>query len=148
MKNITKPEINEYEEIDNVVRQTWLSTYVNNEITKEDILEFLKAGSTYLDTYVVKNESGKIVGMIKFVDKVDYIYLKQLYILPEYQGQGLGSELLKKIPSNKKICLQVSASNIGAINFYIKHGFKKLLKEDFFLVNNKKVPVVFYCKEI
>ena len=37
-----------------------------------------------------------------------------------------GSELLKTVPTNKKICLQVSASNVNAIDFYIKSGAKVL----------------------
>ena len=146
MITIAKAEPNEYEEIDEVVRQTWLSTYVDDLVTQEDVLTFLNGKGVYDGIYIAKDEN-KIVGMIKIIEKDDHIYLKQLYILPEYQGQGIGLRLLNTIETDKKIYLQVSSSNTGAIRFYIKHGFVKMAKEDFFVINGKHIPVFIYCKQ-
>lgn len=50
-----------------------------------------------------------------------------LYVLPQYQGQGIGNELiltgLDWIGTDKKIYINVVEYNIQAISFYKKHGF-------------------------
>ncbi len=52
----------------------------------------------------------------------------KLYILPEYQGKGVGKmfwgECVKYFDNNKKIIVQVATYNTGAIKFYEKLGFK------------------------
>lgn len=55
-------------------------------------------------------------------------YLGSMYILPEYQGLGLGKRLmvktLKWFGGQKNIRLGVASYNIKAIKFYEKYGFK------------------------
>jgi GNAT superfamily N-acetyltransferase len=40
---------------------------------------------------------GKSIGTISIIESEDCIEIRQLFILPEYQNQGIGSHLLKQI---------------------------------------------------
>jgi GNAT superfamily N-acetyltransferase len=48
---------------------------------------------------------------------------------PEHQGKGIGSSLLSLVGAKAKenhwsLTTQVLASNLGAMRFYLDHGFK------------------------
>ena len=51
--------------------------------------------------------------------------LDDLYVLKPYRNQGIGSEILKYCIAlaNKPIFLYVFTGNVGAIQFYRRHGF-------------------------
>ena len=68
----------------------------------------------------------KDVGILAIDKKTDYLKLNQLYILPEYQNKGIGSECMLQIMAEANglpIKLQVLKSNPKAIRFYKKLGF-------------------------
>jgi GNAT superfamily N-acetyltransferase len=59
------------------------------------------------------------------------VLIEELYILPEFQGKGLGSYALKWIFNEyngkaKRYRLEVCSSNQGAIRLYKSLGFEKL----------------------
>jgi RimJ/RimL family protein N-acetyltransferase len=77
-----------------------------------------------------------LVGMVTFI-REDRIKIKHkggiygMFIHPNYQGKGIGSELLKltldnafKISGLRQINLGVIATNLNAIKLYEKMGFK------------------------
>ncbi|MEG6615192.1 N-acetyltransferase [Peptococcaceae bacterium 1198_IL3148] len=71
------------------------------------------------DTYV-KEVDGKIVGFISLIDD----YIGALFVSPEYQGKGAGSELISKARSlRKELTVEVYKDNIKAQQFYQKCGF-------------------------
>ncbi|MEW5799823.1 MAG: GNAT family N-acetyltransferase [Bacteroidota bacterium] len=57
-------------------------------------------------------------------------YLESLYVLPEFQGQGIGTELLKMVELKAKelqyfeIWLGVMVQNIPSLEWYKKLGFQ------------------------
>lgn len=55
--------------------------------------------------------------------------LHMLYVAPEAQGRGLGTELLQEMesafPSALKMRLEVEAANVNAIAFYKRRGFRE-----------------------
>jgi ribosomal protein S18 acetylase RimI-like enzyme len=55
------------------------------------------------------------------------IVLYQLYVLPVYQGRGMGSRLLKEVEDRfadaKSIRLEVEEANLQARRFYERKGF-------------------------
>jgi ribosomal protein S18 acetylase RimI-like enzyme len=64
-------------------------------------------------------------------------FLSDIAVDPEYQGQGVGTNLVKfcanKIFASKrpKVLLDVVSKNTGALNIYTKHGFKVISQRDY-----------------
>ena len=59
--------------------------------------------------------------------------LKWLYVMPEYQGAGVGSELLKRLEeigwSRGLDAIRLHAAP-GAFVFYRKHGYREVQRDD------------------
>jgi GNAT superfamily N-acetyltransferase len=81
--------------------------------------------------------NGKLVGVIGLEPVNDVTLIRHAYVLPRWQGQGIGSKLLdytKKVVTTPHLLVGTWADATWAIDFYKKHGFKlqpdkdKLLK--------------------
>lgn len=136
-----------------VQRQGWIDTYPNQDlgITTEDITERIegKEGSLISEKierwrkniaknagrFFVATKSDKVVGYILMFhdENTNRTFLGSLYVLPEVQGQGVGSlllnETLSRLPADEDIYLHVVSYNENAIKFYEKHGFVKTGKD-------------------
>mgnify|MGYP001565048009 CR=1 FL=1 len=144
MIKIISPEKKDTLGVVQVLYKTWLDTYPNKEfgITREDIEEHFRAGLTNEGLAErwekIKNDVGSktliakngdlVVGVITIVFHADKNQLKLIYVLPEYQGQGIGKQLWEEIKKyfdiSKKCIVQMVTYNTKAINFYKKLGFK------------------------
>lgn len=63
------------------------------------------------------------------------IFISGLYVLPEFQGQGIGSAILKELSdkaqsANKRLELEVLSVNVNAQRLYKRLGFKMAEKDD------------------
>ena len=129
----------------NVVYQTWLATYPNEEagITKEDIEDqFAKPRSDEglqkrreeienqptNERWFVARKGEKIVGVCRVRRTETKNELLVLYVLPEYQrtnvGNALWSEARKFLDVTKDTIVKTTEYSVGAINFYKKLGFQ------------------------
>ncbi|QYA48159.1 GNAT family N-acetyltransferase [Nosocomiicoccus ampullae] len=78
----------------------------------------------------VAEDKGKIVGFINLneTNKPNIYDLTAIYLLPAYQGKGIGTKLIKhsiqEVEVFEEVFLEVEKSNINAVNFYKKLGFK------------------------
>ena len=150
MNNINNYKIrritpDDYLGLHNVYFLTWLNTYPNEEfnITVDDIK--YKYEQRLLPEKIAeykkkilekeKNEisllvehQGKIVALCNATCKTDFNELQAIYVLPEYQGQGLGralwQEIEKILDPKKDTFVHVVSYNKKAISFYQKLGFK------------------------
>jgi ribosomal protein S18 acetylase RimI-like enzyme len=133
----------------NVRKNTWIATYPSEEfeITREDIISLFteekKAAeiARYKDIYA-KIESGEVTDRHVWVAKVDENVvgfamfkkeesnnrLKAIYILPEFQGYGIGKALfqsgLEWLKSKLPLLVNVAKYNLNAISYYEKMGFE------------------------
>ncbi|MDB5260264.1 MAG: inorganic pyrophosphatase, inorganic pyrophosphatase [Candidatus Nomurabacteria bacterium] len=147
--------------------KTWLETYTNENagITTEDVEkrfedaftdekikkreESIRNQPENENFYVVKN-SGKVIGFCMVIRKEDRNQLQAIYILPEFQGKGLGKNLWNKakefLDKEKDTYVEVVDYNQGAINFYTSLGFKKTdrkwREEEEIKVNGKVLPEI------
>lgn len=83
------------------------------------------------DTQIITDHDEPI-GMLTtcMIDNGEWRYIGEIYLIPEYRGQGIGSNILKQeIAKYNKIRLQVSMDNKGALNLYTSLGFK-IVKEN------------------
>ena len=134
---------------------TWLNTYVNeeSEITKDKLEKrfsnllseksiewlknFIESGIPKNHKYLFAEHDNNIVGVMYVEREVDHNRIQGLYILPEYQGKGLGTsfwnEAYKIINKENNTVLDVVEYNKKAIEFYKKFGFidsgKRFLEE-------------------
>ncbi len=126
---------------------TWINTYPNDKagITLEDIKSKFKDDDTsegrkkieekkerYKDkskrTWVAE-EKGKIIGFCSAGNEKGKDRILAIYVLPEYQGKGIGNRLITKVfkwlSNNMAIYTNVVEYNLNAINFYKSHGFSE-----------------------
>jgi ribosomal protein S18 acetylase RimI-like enzyme len=136
------------EAVFNVQRLTWFDTYPNEEagITKEDIRmrlegehgelipkkieqwrKIIETAGNEGAAFVVR-DSSKVVGFVTPAITNGRRRIGALYVLPEFQGKGIGSKLLEKAIEwhgrSEDIFLQVASYNQNAIDFYKSHGFE------------------------
>jgi ribosomal protein S18 acetylase RimI-like enzyme len=127
-----------------VMRDTAFSTYVNNEagITKEELEKsydgvldpstiqkhaerFSSSPETALR--LVAEADGKIIGIAKGRIADPHNFFDTLYIIPEFQDQGIGTLLFNKVMEflgmDRTVELEVASYNERAIGFYKHHGF-------------------------
>ncbi len=135
--------VDEVDFIRSIQKEVWLTTYPNKEfgITRNDILVYFqdKEKTTKwingVKDAIAKNKSrgwtakvdNKIVGYSFARKNEDKNNIKSLYVLPDYQGQGIGKKLMEEMfkwfGTDKPIVLEVATYNKRAIDFYKSFGF-------------------------
>ena len=117
------------------------------EITKEEAETLLKKyffeefGNSSIDSPFNKTvvyRLNEIMGFINYDLIYDRIEINYIYVIEQFRNKGIAGELVKYIDKNiKNITLEVKESNIQAINFYLKMGFKKVsLRENYYKNEN------------
>ena len=92
---------------------------------KEDYVISMSNNSKYY-AYELNNE---YIGFICILDLGAELEIIDVFVMPEYQGNGYGDKLLKYILDNYKnrnYFLEVNVNNERAINLYKKNGFEIL----------------------
>jgi len=123
-----------------ILLDTWLDTY-SSFIPDEDINAYLE--STYnveklkliLENpdnsgFIIESEIKPLGFMRISISKTtNRFYISSLYVLPEYQGLGLGKSLLSKameeaaVRGYTNIYLGVMKQNVKSLRWYKNHGF-------------------------
>jgi ribosomal protein S18 acetylase RimI-like enzyme len=141
MITIERAKLSDVDEIREVLRNTWNSTYA--ESLSHDTVERItsdwhskKALSSQMQNpsihfFIARNVNTDILGLATVrEDSKDAIYMSRLYVLPMHQRQGIGSLLtdyaIKMFPRVKRIRLSVEEMNQKAIKFYLSRGFVKV----------------------
>lgn len=102
----------------------------NIKLTNEQHLERIK--EHYYDSHIILRDRKPIgllkLGVVALKDTSKSLHIRQLQILPEYQGQGIGSKVLsvvkkKALQLQLPITLNVLLKN-PARGLYLRHGFQ------------------------
>lgn len=76
---------------------------------------------------LIAKDDNKVIGVFRLIKREEVNQLQAIYILPEYQRQGIGHMFWQKalafFDPSKDTIVQVATYNINAINFYKKLGF-------------------------
>lgn len=79
--------------------------------------------------FLVADDGNQLGGMAFAAADGDVATLHQLYVLPAFQRQGIGTALLTEIEDSffeaKTLRLEVEDANRPAIAFYLRHGFTR-----------------------
>ena len=121
--------------------------YVENpDVTVEDVLplyeavgwtnyttkpEMLKAAfENSLHVLAAFNEEGILVGVLRAVgDGASILFIQDILVTPEYQHQGIGTELLQQTLEKYKNVYQIQLAtddSTKTVSFYESNGFTSL----------------------
>jgi len=75
--------------------------------------------------------AGRSIGLVSIHQADDRVHLRKLFLLPEAQGKGVGSQVLAQVldearQARRPVALTVLKSNPRAKSFYERHGFALL----------------------
>jgi len=148
--NIRKAVKEDYNSISTIGLCVWLDTYAIEGVTKTIsdyvIAEFCKSdnNSEKKIIYIAENNN-HILGYIALSYNTQQYEIKNLYVLPKLQNNGIGKKLLKKVISNVdgRLWLSCWEKNASAIGFYKAMGFIEVGDSYFELGNEKHRNVIF-----
>jgi ribosomal protein S18 acetylase RimI-like enzyme len=140
MVTIRRAQIGDIPAIRSVLALTWRDTYssflsesfiekVSAEWHAPKVLEGeLNRPSTFLG--VAEGSSHDIIGMVTARLHEDLLLIARLYVLPGFQRQGLGKQLIeasyRAFPQARRVRLQVEEQNPKGRSFYCKLGFREI----------------------
>lgn len=119
----------------NYIERAFAKKTLKREITNTDTQFFFVQSEENVVAYFKLNV-GRAQTDLKLNDSME---LERIYVLPEYQGAGLGERILSKV---KEIALQqhktmlwlgVWEKNERAIRFYQRQGFNKFATHPYFI---------------
>ncbi len=133
-------------DISGLLRTSWAATYAHflsadelNGIALElhDAAALRRQISDPRVRFLVARAGGSaIVGIATVVQSEDetMVSVLRLYVLPEYQGQGIGTKLLNDalagFPSTRRLELQVAEGNPSGLSFWTNRGFRECGREE------------------
>ena len=94
-------------------------------------------------TFFGWDEGGGIVAVIGYQPVENVTLVRHVYVLPDYQRQGIGTRLLnhmKVMTKTEHLLVGTWANATWAIQFYQKHGFKLMPNKDELLREFWDVP--------
>lgn len=89
----------------------------------------LKKALDHCETVFTAWDNGRLAGLVNAIDDGELTaYVHYLCVRPEYQGQGIGRELLRRIKEQYKSYLYIIliAENEALINYYKQNGFEHI----------------------
>ena len=93
------------------------------------------------DTRII-TVNGEEIGWVEFRQTGNEVFLKQLYIVPEHQRRGIGSQVMRLLNEQagtaKSMALFVLKNN-PAFRFYERHGFEVVQETHTTLVMRRKL---------
>lgn len=107
------------------------------------------------DNIWILEKTGKAVGFAVVTQVVGEAELLDIVVHPDYQGQGLGHQLLEfvlelvRTGGCERIFLEVRRSNLGAIHLYEKMGFCQVgMRRDYYPTARGREDALLYCQEL
>ena len=149
---VTRADVSHAAIIGTIGKKSFRRAFEHLFTNKEELLEYLE--NTYCpvklansmrhedNVYLLAVSDGNPAGFAKIkkyslnehIESIAQMELQKIYVLPEYQGKGVGTALIKEVKSLAKevypdyIWLDTHISNENAIRLYEKNGFKKVGK--------------------
>ena len=115
-----------FEEIFPLYEAVRWTNYTTNPTMLKNALEH----SLFILT--ARDEEGKLIGFLRAVgDGYSILYIQDIIVLPEYQRQGIGTQLLRQTMKHFKEVYQLiltTDSELKTVAFYEANGFTALFK--------------------
>jgi GNAT superfamily N-acetyltransferase len=77
-------------------------------------------------------EYGELIGVMGIQDVQDFTLIRHSYVRTAKRGQGIGGKLLSRLRrmTDRPVLIGTWADAVWAINFYKKHGFRLVTREE------------------
>ncbi len=149
MININEADVNDAEEILDLQKEAYISeAEIYNDYTISPLhqtLEEIKHDFSY-KKFVKLIINRKIIGSIRGFNKNDTCYIERIIVQPNYQNQGLGKKLLRKLEKifdkSKRYELYSGYKSEKNLYFYKKNGYRPFKEE----ILNENVKLIFLEK--
>jgi len=157
LRNWTRED---FQTVRNILLVTWKDAY--HFIPEKDIIthlenyysqaKLLELFNNHMVKGILADLENNSVGWMKLFndEMVDKFFISSLYILPEFQGYGIGGKLLFKAEEtakklkHDKVWLGVMKDNIKALEWYKKIGFQFIEEEPFKMGNTEVLHLIGY----
>ncbi len=125
-------------------------SYMDRAFSREQLAEELDTPGT---RFFFAFQGGQLAGYCKLntgaaqteLKETEGLEIERIYIAPEFQGQGLGGELLQQVLDLARnegygyAWLGVWEHNPGAIRFYERHGFVTFGKHPYYIGRDRQM---------
>ena len=150
----------DFQSVRNILLVTWKDAY--HFIPEKDIIthlenyyseaKLLELFNNHLVKGILTDIENKSVGWMKLFndDLSEKFFISSLYVLPEFQGYGIGGKLLFKAEESAaklkhdKVWLGVMKDNIKALEWYRKIGFQFVEEEPFKMGETEVLHLIGY----
>jgi len=157
LRNWTKED---FQTVRNILLVTW--KYAYHFIPEKDIIthlenyyseaKLLELFNNHLVKGILADLENKSVGWMKLYNDelADKFFISSLYVLPEFQGYGIGGKLLIKAEEtavklkHDKVWLGVMKDNVKALEWYEKLGFQFVEEEPFKMGETEVIHLIGY----
>ena len=134
--NIEKAEVKDLEEILSLQKLAYISeAEIYNDYSIPPLVQTLESlREEYGNKLILKAViNGKIVGSVRAYEDEGTCYIGRLFVHPEYQNKGIGTQLMKcieeKFKESKRFELFTGKKSIKNIYLYNKLGYKIVREE-------------------
>ena len=157
IRNWTKED---FQAVRNILLVTWKDAY--HFIPEKDIIthlenyyseaKLLELFNNHLVRGILAEIESRPIGWMKLYNDelVEKFFISSLYVLPEFQGNGIGRKLLLKAEEtasklkHNKVWLGVMKDNVKTLEWYRKIGFQFIEEEPFKMGETEVIHLIGY----
>ena len=134
--NIRQENVNDYAIVHDLIEKAFRNEEVSDH-TEQFLVKRLRTSEAFIpELSLVAEKDDQIIGHILFTkilindgrNKYDSLALAPVSVLPEYQGQGVGSALIDEGHNIANVQSYKSVILLGHSNYYPRFGYEKTSK--------------------